>query len=181
MEPFIGQIMEVGFNFAPRGWAFCNGQLLPVSQYSALFSLLGTTYGGDGRTTFALPDLRGRCAIGMGHGPGLTDRREGANGGVESEIISSSQMPSHSHVVTVDAKVEVGTSNANTDEQNKAFLTTSSNDFYASAGAAGNNLGGVSATATAGNTGANQPINVMQPFLVVNYIIALEGIYPSRS
>ncbi|MCB0526116.1 MAG: hypothetical protein KDC86_16485, partial [Saprospiraceae bacterium] len=100
---------------------------------------------------------------------------------VESEVISSNQMPSHSHVISVDAKVQVGTSNPNTDEPNNAFLTTSSNDFYASAGAAGNNLGGVSATATAGNTGGNQPINVMQPYIAINYIIALQGIFPSRS
>ena len=181
MEPFLGQIMAVGFNFAPVGWAFCAGQLLPISQNQALFSLLGTTYGGDGRTTFALPDLRGRCAIGMGQGPGLSPRNEGQKGGVESEVISSNQMPSHSHVISVDAKVQVGTSNPNTDEPNNAFLTTSSNDFYASAGAAGNNLGGVSATATAGNTGGNQPINVMQPYIAINYIIALQGIFPSRS
>ena len=180
MTPFLGQIMAVGFNFAPRGWALCAGQLLSIAENTALYSLLGTTYGGDGRTTFALPDLRGRCAIGMGQGSGLTNRPEGQKGGVEAETLTSNQLPSHSHAVTVDAKVQVGTSNPNTDEPNNAFLTTSSNDFYASAGAAGNNLGGVSATATAANTGGSQPINVMQPFLTINYIIALQGVFPAR-
>src|SRR3546814_1398233 len=97
MEPFLGQIMMVGFNFAPRGWALCQGQLLPISQNQALFSLLGTTYGGDGRTTFALPDLRGRCAIGMGQGPGLANYTQGEMAGQENVTLISTQMPQHTH------------------------------------------------------------------------------------
>ena len=95
MEPFIAQIMMFGGNFAPRGWAFCDGQLLPISQYSALFSLLGTTYGGDGRTTFGLPDLRGRVAIHPGNGPGLSSIRLGEKGGTETNTLSTAQLPPH--------------------------------------------------------------------------------------
>ena len=97
MEPFIGQLMLFGGNFAPRGWAMCDGQLLPIAQYSALFSILGTTYGGDGRTTFALPDLRGRVPMGFGHGPGLSAHGLGSKGGEENVTLTTSQIPSHSH------------------------------------------------------------------------------------
>ncbi|MEM8909888.1 MAG: tail fiber protein, partial [Bacteroidota bacterium] len=107
MEPFIGQIMMFGGNFAPRGWALCNGQLMPISQNQALFSLLGTTYGGDGRTTFALPDLRGRAAMHAGHGPGLTDRRLGQRSGTETNTMNTLQMPSHSHIAVVGGSVKI--------------------------------------------------------------------------
>ena len=97
VEPFIGEISMVAFTFAPRGWAFCDGQLLAISQNTALFSLIGTTYGGDGRTTFALPDLRGRVPLHMGNGPGLTSRPEGQKGGSETVTLTVSQMPAHNH------------------------------------------------------------------------------------
>jgi microcystin-dependent protein len=100
MEPFIGQIMMFGGSFAPRGWAFCEGQLLPISQNAALFSILGTTYGGDGRSTFALPDLRGRVAIHPGSGPGLSNYRLGEKGGVESVALNVNQIPAHSHGIS---------------------------------------------------------------------------------
>ena len=100
-EPFLGEIRLFGFNFAPRGWSFCTGQLLPISQNSAVFSLLGTTFGGDGRTTFGVPDLRGRVAIGVGQGPGLSDRRWGQRGGAETTTLNVNQMPNHRHHIFV--------------------------------------------------------------------------------
>ena len=181
MEPFIGQIMAVGFNFAPRGWAMCDGSLLSIAQNSALFSLLGTMYGGDGRTTFAIPDLRGRAMIGMGQGPGLSNHSQGQPGGTEQVTLTSVQMPAHSHTLQLTAAVQVATSNPNSDEAAGSFLTNTASNFYATAGTAGNNLGGVSVSGTAANTGGNQPFSIMQPYLAMNYIIALQGIFPSRS
>ena len=103
MEPFIGQIMMVGFNFAPRGWALCDGSLLPINNNQALFSLLGTTYGGDGRTTFQLPDLRGRVPMHQGTGPGLPNHRIGEKGGVENVTLTVAQMPAHTHVLNASS------------------------------------------------------------------------------
>lgn len=168
MEPFLGQIQAFGFNFAPRGWAYCNGQLLAISQYSALFSLLGTQYGGDGRTTFALPDLRGRNGLHFGQGPGLSNIVMGERGGAETLTITVAQMPSHNHAL---AAKEEGTS----DSPNGAFIAgdgTNAFDF---------NSNTVMANASIGNTGGNQPLNIQNPFLGINYCIALEGIYPSRN
>src|SRR3546814_13601589 len=122
MEPFLGQIMMVGFNFAPRGWALCQGQLLPISQNSALFALLGTTYGGDGRTTFALPDLRGRCAIGMGQGPGLSAYQQGQMAGQENVTLIQTQIPTHTHYISAsnaDGTVTDPTNAVNTKKQEK--------------------------------------------------------------
>jgi microcystin-dependent protein len=181
MEYFIGQILVVGFNFAPRDFAFCNGQLMSIADNTALFSLLGTTYGGDGVTTFALPDLRGRAAIGMGPGPGLSAYNEGEVSGVENTTLISSQLPAHTHALQLSAAVQVSTSNPSTDEAANGFLANTSNNFYATAGTPGNNLGGVSVSGTAGPAGGNQPVSIMQPYLAVNYVIALNGIYPSRA
>ncbi len=170
-EPFIGQIQMFAGNFAPRGWALCHGQLLSISSNEALFSLIGTIYGGDGRTTFGLPDLRGRAAMGEGSGPGLSSRRLGQKLGRETNTLNVAQLPSHSH--TVAAQV-------NTDA---AAVTAPANHFlapaeaYATAGTAGAHLGGV----TCGNTGGSQPVNNIEPSQVLNYIIALVGIYPSRN
>jgi len=112
MEPFLGQIQPFGFNFAPRGWAKCDGQLLPISTYSALFSLIGTTFGGDGRTTFGLPDLRGRSIVHIGNGPGLSSISWGQRGGVENIYITQANMPSHSHsLIDGVANVTISTTN----------------------------------------------------------------------
>src|SRR5690606_34266597 len=113
MEQLLGQIIMVGFNFAPRGWAFCDGRLLPIAQNTALFSLLGTTYGGNGQTTFALPDLRGRCAVGMGQGPGLSQRVQGEMSGTENVTLIQTQMPAHTH--TLMASTADGTTNVPTE------------------------------------------------------------------
>ena len=117
MDPMLAQIMMFGGNFAPRGWAFCDGQLLPISQYTALFSIIGTTYGGDGRTTFALPDLRGRAPIHAGTGPGLSTRKIGQKFGTQEDYLNVTQLPSHNHLasnVNVDIKVSSATASLET-------------------------------------------------------------------
>ena len=171
-EPFIAEIRIFAGNFAPRGWAFCNGQLLPISQNTALFSLIGTTYGGDGRTTTALPNLKGRVAMHPGRGPGLTSRRLGQRGGVEMVSLSEAQMPSHKHTVR--------------GSENVAIATAPSGNYVARGGGRGINsyitsgtsLGTFKAT---DNTGGSQAHNNLQPFLTMTFIIALVGLYPSRS
>jgi microcystin-dependent protein len=177
MDPLLASIIMFGGNFAPRSWAFCEGQLLAISQNNALFSILGTTYGGDGRTTFALPDLRGRVAIHPGTGPGLGTYHLGQKGGAPSEVITTNQMPAHTHVIT--AQVGVSTGNGTTDEPDTNVLAGTSGNTYAAVGSANGHLGGVSATAS--QAGASQPINLMQPYLAINFIIALQGIFPSRN
>ena len=173
MEPILGQICLFGFNWAPRGWAQCNGQLLPISQNTALFSLLGTLYGGDGITTFGLPDLRGRVAIGAGQGPGLSAYTQGEQTGTENVTLISSQMPSHTHLMT-----------ASTDSQSSG--SPGGNSFGSAGRGAGDNVYAKGATnlipmgCSVTPAGGGQPHNNLQPLLVLNYCIALEGVYPSR-
>ncbi|MEP0264115.1 tail fiber protein [Dokdonia sp.] len=171
MDPFLAEITMFGGNFAPRGWAFCNGQLLPINQNSALFSLLGTTYGGDGRTTFALPDLRGRVAIHPGHGPGLSNYSLGERGGKEAEILTVANLPSHNHGVSISVADD-----ANTDDPEGAFLGAGTT-IYNTAKTGNNTLAGAASL----NTGSNQAFSILQPFNTVNYIIALQGVFPSRN
>ena len=179
MDPFLGQIIMFGGNFAPRGWALCDGQLLPISQNQALFSILGTTYGGDGRTTFALPDLRGRVALHEGDGPGLSNRRLGQKGGTETNTLNTTQLPSHNHTASgaVTPRCAVGAGDET--NPNGGFMATASNDLYAET--PNNSMGESPVTVTVGNTGGNQPVNNMQPYQCVNFIIALQGTFPSRS
>ena len=168
MEPFLGEIIMFAGNFAIRGWAFCNGQLLPINQNQALFSILGTTYGGDGRTTFALPDLRGRFPMHPGQGPGLTSRSLGQKGGSETNTITTNQLPSHHHVI--EAKEE-----ANAADPSGNFVAgTGSNAFGTTADKQMN------ANSTT-SVGGGQAVNNMQPFNCINYIIALQGTFPSRN
>lgn len=170
-EPFVAEIRIFAGNFAPRGWAFCNGQLLPVSQNTALFSLIGTTYGGDGRSTTALPNLQGRAPMHPGRGPGLTDRRLGERGGVEMVTLSEAQLPQHSHPLTVaPVPAENSTPGGN------SIARTVNGSLYHDA----SNLVDIASTAVQ-NTGGSQAHNNMQPFLAINFIIALVGLYPSRS
>lgn len=174
-EPFIGQITMFGGNFAPRSWAFCDGQLLSISSNTALFSILGTTFGGDGRTTFGLPDLRGRVTIHPGNGAGLTSRRLGEKGGAETTTLNVSNLPPHSHTGTIKAK------NGQPDESNPAGgypgTLTNGTEGYAET-TNGNMAPDVVQT---DNTGGNVAHNNVQPFQCVNYIIALVGIFPSRN
>lgn len=175
MEPYLGQIYLVGYNFAQRNFAFAEGQLLPIAQYTALFSLYGTIYGGDGRTTFALPDLRGRVPLGVGQGPGLSSRPQGQKGGSETTTQSVANMPSHNH--RIQGTNQIGN------------LTGPGTDYLAkTAGAAGeprfyhdgppNQQMGPDAVT---HTGDGQPMNNMQPFLSLNYEVALQGLFPSRN
>lgn len=221
-EPFLGEIRMVGFNFAPNGWAPCDGRLLPIAQNSALFALLGTTYGGDGISNFGLPDLRGRAAVGMGTGPGLTTIVQGERSGTESVTLTTGQMPQHAHPaafvgqasgvsgsLSTSVSVDVGTSTANPMVPPAAGATTF---LSATTGKVGLNnvafsglytntapdatkaqLGGITASTTAGSlsataagtvtvgpAGASQPVPLRNPYLGSNFIIALEGIFPSR-
>jgi microcystin-dependent protein len=168
-EPFLGEIRIFGFNFAPRGWAFCNGALLAISSNSALFSLLGTIYGGDGITTFALPDMRGRNPIHMGTGPGLSPATIGQKGGSESATLNANNLPSHTH--TVNSSPGEG----ETGNPANAFPSMTTEDVYSSTGGATMNAGVI------GNSGNSQNVPTRDPFLAVNYCIALTGIFPSRS
>jgi len=174
-EPFIGQITMFAGNFAPRNWAFCDGQLLPISQNSALFSILGTTYGGDGRTTFALPDLRSRVPMHPGQGPGLSSRALGSEGGVESVTLSTNNLPAHTHSVSYPASAQEGQS-ASPDGLYPAAGEEPAKP-YAGGELTTTNLG----PATTTSAGGNIPVSTISPFGCVNFIIALFGIFPSRS
>jgi len=169
-SPFIGEIRAVGFNFAPKNWAMCNGQLLAISQNQALFSILGTTYGGNGQTTFALPDLRGRTPIHFGSDPQAVTYTLGEKTGGETETLSLNEMPAHTHLVKANAT---------------ANIETASNNFPAGP-PSGNNVYGPPAGATMDpalvpNAGGSQPHANLQPYLTLNYIICLVGIFPSRN
>jgi len=170
MDPFIGEIIMFGGNFAPRGWAFCDGQLLAISSNSALFSILGTTYGGDGRTTFGLPDLRGRVAVGEGTGPGLSPRPLGQKIGSETNTMTINQMPSHSHSLNA-------AEDADTDGTDGTLIANHPDDAFSDTGTVAHSM----SARSIGNTGGGQSINNIQPIEVVNYIIALQGVYPSRN
>jgi microcystin-dependent protein len=173
-EPFIAEIRIFAGNFAPRGWAFCNGQLLPIAQNTALFSLIGTTYGGDGRTTTALPNLQGRSAMHAGRGPGLTERRLGQRGGVETVTLSEAQMPNHDHeLVAAPQPASLFSPNANA-----SAIARANGNAYQTDGS--NNLVPLKQPETVGNTGGSSLHNNVQPYLTLNYIIALQGVYPSR-
>lgn len=168
MEPFIGQILLFAGNFAPTGWALCNGQLLSIAQNSALFSILGTTYGGDGITTFGLPDLRGRVPMHWGNGPGLTPRTVGEQSGSESVTLLQTQVPAHTHTVNASDVAADARNPANAILAQNASYTTSAPNTTMSA-------------SSLTSVGGGQPHDNMQPFLAITFIIALEGIYPSRS
>ena len=168
-EPFIGEIKMWAGNFAPRGFAFCDGRLLPIAQNTALFSIIGTTYGGDGRTTTALPDFQGRGPMHPGHGPGLPSHTLGQRGGVESVALTTQHMPSHTHqLIAVDDEAET----ANPAGQ---ALATSRDRAYAPGEP--NETMHAQALSTTGGT----PHNNMQPFLAVSFIVAMVGLYPSHS
>lgn len=195
-EPFIGQIIYVGYTFCPRGWADANGQLLPISQNAALFSLLGTTYGGDGQTTFALPDLRGRVAVHVGTGAGLSQVDLGEQGGAASQMLTFAQMPAHSHTASTTVNdIEVtsilrgAATTADTTSPVGASLAMPKKDAYFSGPpTAVMAVGSVQSTVTSGsasttvnstNSGTTS-VPVQDPYLGMRACIALQGIYPSR-
>jgi microcystin-dependent protein len=185
-DPFLGEIRMFGSNFAPSGWALCNGQLLAISQNDALFAILGTTYGGDGQTTFALPDLRGRLPIGPGQGPALQNYILGEIGGAETVTLLTTQLPPHDHIVT-KGTIKIAASSATANRRNPsqavpaveaAGVTAIYSDAPPNTTLAPAALKGAPQTIT---TGGGQPTSVMQPSLAVTFIIALEGIFPSRN
>jgi microcystin-dependent protein len=169
---YVGEIRLFGFNFAPLGWALCNGQLLPIAQNTALFSLLGTFYGGDGKTTFALPNLQGRVPLHQGAGVGSTSYLVGQVGGSPEVTLTKNQMPAHHHLVRAYDGTATATNPAG------AVLAQTSTPSYAPAGPT--SLVSL-AHGTLTDTGEGQAVSLLQPFLVLNFCIALTGIYPSRS
>ena len=171
MDPFVAEIRIFPFNFAPKGWAFCDGQILPLSQNTALFSLLGTTYGGNGQSTFALPDVQGRVPLHPGQGPGLSLRDLGEEGGSETVTLLLSEIPVHSHSLTASASDGISTSpEANLFAQGAGIQEWGTN--------APNTQFAPQALAPAGG---DQPHNNLQPYLTLNYCIALQGIFPPRT
>jgi microcystin-dependent protein len=173
-EPFLAEVRLIGFNFAPRGWAFCDGQILPINQNQSLYSLLGTTYGGDGRTTFALPDLRGRTPIHAGRSNGGPDHRPGQKSGEETHTLSVSEMPQHTHGPRATNAPAAESSPVG----NLHATTPASDPIYGDlvAGSSGSMAAG-----TIANAGGGQAHDNMQPYLAVNFCIALQGLFPSRT
>ncbi len=178
-EPFLGQIIQVGFNFAPRGWTFCDGQTLSISQNSALFSLLGTIYGGDGRTDFALPDLRGRVAVHPGTGAGLTSVSVGQRFGVETNVLTVGQLPSHTHSTTVTMKAT--DTDGNMETPGGHILARNSREDDYSDVAPDVDMNAASLNVVNGATGGGQGVENRQPSLGINHCIALVGLFPSRN
>ena len=184
MEGTIAEIRMFAGNFAPKNWAYCQGQLLPISSNQALYSLLGTTYGGDGRTTFALPDLRGRVPVGSGQGAGLSPVNLGQPGGSETTSLTVGNLPPHNHTAsgTVTPGASTGGRGVNTSNiptNNYPLQTAAGNDIYANP--SNTNMGQSPVSVTVNNTGNGLPINNMQPYLGMNYIICMYGIFPSRN
>jgi microcystin-dependent protein len=174
--PFIGEIIMFAGNFAPRGWAFCQGQILSIAQNTALFSILGTTYGGNGQTTFALPDLRGRVPIGQGQGPGLPAVSLGEVSGSPTHTLIQAEMPQHNHLINTVADV------ANTANPTGGSLAVGQGPNNSTLSLYSNQTPNSPLNAqTCGIAGGSQPFSVMQPYLGMNYIIALQGIFPSRN
>ncbi len=196
MEGTIGEIRMFAGNFAPRTWAFCQGQIMSIASNTALFSILGTTYGGNGQTTFALPDFRGRVAVGAGTGPGLSNIQLGQIGGTETVTLLTTQIPAHTHTATAGtggtgtATLNAVTANGNTQSPSGNYLaasrTASVASYIASGTTAAMNAGSITLSnitagaPTIGITGSSQPHSNMQPYLGMNYVICLLGIFPSR-
>jgi microcystin-dependent protein len=168
-QPYVGEIRMFAGNFAPVGWMFCEGQLLPIAENEVLFQLIGTTYGGDGQSTFALPDLRGRIPIGQGTGPGLSPRVLAETGGVEAVTLTTQQIPSHNHAMLASNDIPT--------------LATPANNVTGQSAAKLYRPGAPTVTldpAAAGSTGGSQPHDNMQPYLCVDFIIALFGLFPTQ-
>jgi len=188
MEPFIGEIRAFGFNYAPQGWEPCNGQLVKISENQALYALLGTAFGGNGTTTFGLPDLRGRNAISQGRGAGLSDRHIGYNGGVETVVLTPTQMPAHNHDLnSTNAKAALKCSSAEATTTTPVGGTISKNvsrvdmlRFNTASPDSAMKDGAVVLSGATENSGTGQAQENMAPYLVVNYCIATQGIFPPR-
>ena len=173
-QPFVGQVIAVGFNFAPVGWLLCNGQLLPISQYDVLFDLVGTTYGGDGVTTFAVPNLNGRAPVGMGQGSGLSNYILGQTAGTENVTLVANQVGSHGHALMTSSQAVTSSVPGPTVALGVSTFTAAG--IYLQA-APNTTLG----SSSIGSTGGSLPHENRQPYLTINYIIAAYGIYPSQN
>ena len=172
-DNFLGQMMTVGFNFCPRDWAIAEGQILPINQNQSLYSLLGTTYGGDGRTSFALPDLRSRVNVGLGNGPGLSSNTWGQKGGAETVTLTVAQLAAHNHTAVMKGT----TAAANAGTGTGSLLAAALN--YSSLGAADSVMR--TGTVTTGNIGSNQAFSIVMPYQTILTCIALRGVFPSRN
>jgi len=181
-EPFIGEVKIFGFSFSPLGYDYCNGQTYSIAQYSALFALIGTTYGGNGTTTFQLPDLQGRVPIGQGAGPGLPDYTMGEMGGSPTVTLTTANIPAHIHTVN-NMRVQLQASNTTADENAAAglFPGVAASSVYTASPTPGVFTGGAVVSGSTDVTGSNLPLSVVNPYLVLNYCIAVEGIFPSRN
>jgi microcystin-dependent protein len=186
-DQYIGEIRAMACNFEPKGWAQCDGRTLQISQYQPLYTLIGTTYGGDGKTTFALPDLRGRCAISQGTGKGLTPRNIGQGGGSDGIVLNANQIPAHSHSLVAGhawgvLKCTNSPANSNTPVGNSLSVNASKDTTVRYNTAAPNvamSPSGMEVTGSTENTGAGTPHNNVQPYTTLTYYIALTGLYPS--
>jgi microcystin-dependent protein len=180
-EPFIGQLMIFAGNFAPRGWATCDGQILSIAHNTALFSLLGTTYGGNGQTTFALPDLRGRVPMHVGTGPGLSSYVLGEVSGVETVTLINTQMPAHNHTVTNVINAAYGPQSPTDNPSGAVPAGTGGGPTVYNSSSDGTTMNPAMLQTTIGMAGGNQPHENRQPYLVMTFCIALQGIFPSRN
>ncbi len=173
-EPFLGEVKMVGFNFPPRGWAFCDGQIMSIAQNQSLYSILGTIYGGDGRTTFALPDLRGRTPIHVGDGGGSTFQ-EGQKGGAETITLTTAELPSHNHTFNVSSSI--GDTGFDDNIANQYYAVSGDGATMYGAATSGDHLAGTALSSTGGSAEHNN----IQPYLAINFCIALQGLFPSRN
>jgi microcystin-dependent protein len=181
-EPFIGEIKILGFNFAPVGYLTCQGQIMSIAQNTALFALIGTYYGGDGQSTFALPDLKGRASVGQGQGPGQPDYLIGEKAGNTSVSLLTANLPAHVHPGTnISVSIPISTGGSDTASPEGAFLCDRGVEVYSSVATPGKNYGVPTVSGNTGITGSSLPVNIMNPYLTINYSIAIEGIFPSRS
>ncbi|GAA4772774.1 MULTISPECIES: phage tail protein [Flavobacterium] len=180
-EPFIGEIKIFGFNFAPVSYALCQGQIVSIAQNTALFSLLGTMYGGNGQTTFALPDLRGRMPIGQGQGPGLPFYNMGEVAGTTNVTLLSTNMPIHNHAATgINVRIPVTSASEDSSATNN-YIGNAVNDTFGSAPSTTNSLGAPVVSGSTALAGGSQPFSILNPYLAINYSIATQGIFPSRN
>jgi microcystin-dependent protein len=180
-EPFLGEIKILGFVYPPVGYLLCAGQLISIAENSALFALIGTIYGGDGQNTFALPDLQGRVPIGQGQGPGLPNYVIGQKAGNTQTTLTISNMPAHAHPATgITVNMPVSINNGDVSDPSAAYLAKGSSDVYSSV-ATSNNYGALTIAGQTGSVGNNTAIDITNPYLAINYSIALAGIFPSRN
>jgi microcystin-dependent protein len=180
-DPFLGEIKIAGFNFAPVGYAFCNGQTLPIAQNTALFSLLGTTYGGNGQTTFALPNLQSRVPIHFGQGPGLSSYALGQQAGTENVTLTTGQMPAHNHPLTGTVAVQANNDNTGLVNNPTSKRLGASGNIFSAGTDELVNMAPLASNLAIGSIGGSQPLSILQPYLALNFIIALQGIFPSRN